>query len=95
MSPQKPPALTFNMLLDRRRISFGYSVFALALLVLATMQRADMIVGFPIALVFLIVLAIAAPVTGLMLGRGRTSNRQPLILVLLLVDALAALGWWP
>jgi PAS domain S-box-containing protein len=92
MSPQKPTSLTFSTLLDRRRIGLGYSVFALALLVLATLQRADMIAGFPIALLFLIVLAVAAPLTGLMLGRGRTIGRQPLMLALLLVDALAALG---
>ncbi|MFL5806189.1 MAG: ATP-binding protein [Roseiflexaceae bacterium] len=92
MSPQKPTSLTFSILLDRRRISLGYSVFALALLMLATMQRADMIAGFPVALLFLIALAVAAPLTGLMLGRGRTIGQQPLLLALLLVDALAALG---
>jgi PAS domain S-box-containing protein len=92
MVPQKPTSLTFNTLLDRRWISLGYAVFALVLLLLATMQRADMIAGFPIALLLLIVLAIAAPLTGLMLGRGRVAGGQPLVPALLLVDGLAALG---
>ena len=47
MVPHKPSSLTFASLLDRRWISVGYSVFALALLSLATMQRAAMIAGFP------------------------------------------------
>ncbi|HEY3228855.1 MAG TPA: hypothetical protein VGJ87_06515, partial [Roseiflexaceae bacterium] len=84
--------MTLNTLLDRRWISLGYAVFALVLLLLATMQRADMIAEFPTALLLLIVLAIAAPLTGLMLGRGRAAGRRPLTLALLLIDALAALG---
>jgi PAS domain S-box-containing protein len=91
MMPQKPTMLTFNNL-DRRWISLGYSVFALALLLLATMQRLDMIAGLPAALVLLAVLGVAAPLTGLLLGRGRAVGRQPLTLALLVVDALAALG---
>jgi signal transduction histidine kinase len=93
MSSHEPSALNVvNMVLDRRRISLSYSAFALALLVLATMQRTDLIIGFPIALVLLIVLVIAAPITGMMLGHGRTNKQQQPILGLLLVDALAALA---
>jgi signal transduction histidine kinase len=91
MSAQKPASLVLGSLLDRRWVSLGYAVFALSLLLLATIQRPEAIAGLPVALLLLIVLAIAAPLTGLMLGRGRAVAQQLLIL-LLLVDALAALG---
>jgi PAS domain S-box-containing protein len=92
MATHDPPTLTLASLLDRRWISLGYSAFALALLLLATMQRATLIAGLPVALLLLTILAVAALLTGRMLGRGRAVGRRPLALALLLVDALVALA---
>ena len=68
--PQKPTPTTISAPLDRRWISVGYAVFALALLLLATLQRADAFAGFPLALALLALLLVAAPLSGMMLGRG-------------------------
>ena len=92
MLPQKPTPTTIITPLDRRWISLGYAAFALALLLLATLQRADAFAGFPLALALLALLLIAAPLSGMMLGRSHGSYALALVPMLLLVEALAALG---
>jgi PAS domain S-box-containing protein len=90
--PQKPNPTTITDPLGRRWVSLGYAVFAMALLLLATLQRADAIAGFTSALALLLVLLVAAPLTGMLLGRSRTMRNRALVPALLLVDALAGLG---
>ena len=92
MLPHKPTSTTLRVPLDRRRVGLSYAAFALALLMLASMQRPEVIAGFPVALALLVVLLIAAPLTGLLLGRGRAAQQRPLALALLIADAAAALG---
>jgi PAS domain S-box-containing protein len=87
----KPTTTTIGDLLDRRWVGLGYAAFALALLVLAALPVANVVVRFPVA-IFMIVLALAAPITGVLLGRGRRARGRPLAIGLLVVDALAALG---
>jgi signal transduction histidine kinase len=87
----KPSTATLSDLLNRRWVGLGYATFALALLVLASLPVANVVVEFPVAL-FLIVLLIAAPVTGLLLSRGRRVRGSAPAVALLLLDGLAALG---
>lgn len=87
----KPDTTTISSLLDRRWVYIGYVAFALAPLALATLQAADTIVRFPTAL-FLLILLICAPLTGLLLGRARTARVRVLAPLLLMTEALAALG---
>lgn len=79
-------------LFDRRWIGLVYAAFAVALLATATLQQFDQIIEFPPALALLLILLVAAPLTGLMLVRDRTDRWRTLALPLLLVDAGAALG---
>ncbi|KPV49784.1 hypothetical protein SE17_30655, partial [Kouleothrix aurantiaca] len=78
-------------MLTRRWVALGYATFALALLVLAAIQVANAVGQFRVA-IFLIILAVAGPLTGLMLGRGRRMRHRPLALTLLAIDGVAALG---
>lgn len=87
----KPSASSFGGMLTRRWVALGYATFALALLVLAAIQLANAVGQFRVA-IFLIILAVAGPLTGLMLGRGRRMRHRPLALTLLAVDGVAALG---
>jgi PAS domain S-box-containing protein len=87
----KPSTAVLGDLLDRRWVGLGYTTSALALLVLAALPVANLVVQMPVAL-FLITLLIAAPVTGVLLGRGRQARGRAPALGLLLLDGLAALG---
>ncbi|HEU5098993.1 MAG TPA: ATP-binding protein [Roseiflexaceae bacterium] len=87
----KPSTAVLGDLLDRRWVGLGYATSALALLVLAALPVANLVVQMPVAL-FLITLLIAAPITGVLLGRGRRSRGRAPALSVLLVDGLAALG---
>ncbi|HNP72216.1 MAG TPA: ATP-binding protein [Kouleothrix sp.] len=87
----KPSVSSFSGLLTRRWVALGYATFALALLVLASIQVANTVGQLSVAL-FLIVLVIAAPLTGMFLGRGRRERQRPLALGLLLAETAAALG---
>ena len=87
----RPTTTTVSELLGRRWVGLAYSAFALALLVLAMLQVANTIGQFLVA-TCLIVLVIAAPLTGMLLSQGRRTRGRPLTLALLVVDALAALG---
>jgi PAS domain S-box-containing protein len=86
----KPTSTAISELLGRRWVGLGYSAFALALLVLAALQITSIVGELQVALC-LIVLAIAAPLTGMLLTRGRSTRGRALALALLVVDALAAL----
>jgi PAS domain S-box-containing protein len=85
------PTIAVSELLGRRWVGLGYSAFALALLVLAALQVANTISQFLVA-TCLVILAIAAPLTGTLLSQGRRKRGRPLTMALLIVDALAALG---
>ncbi len=91
MIRSKPTTSAVSELLGRRWVGLGYSIFALALLVLAALQIANTIGEFLVT-TCLIVLAIAAPLTGILLSQGRRKRGRPATLALLVVDALAALG---
>ncbi len=87
----KPLASSSGGLLPRRWVALGYATFALALLLLAAIQVANVVGQLWVAL-FLVVLVVAAPITGLFLGRGRRQQHRPLALALLAVEGIAALG---
>jgi PAS domain S-box-containing protein len=87
----KPSTAVIGDLLDRRWVGLGYATFALALLVLASLPVANIVVQMPVAL-FLSTLLIAAPLTGMLLGRGRRARGRAPAVALLLIDGLAALG---
>lgn len=86
------PSPTIESLFNRRWVGPIYAMFAVGLLMLATLQRAQQIVQVPPALALLVVLLIAAPLTGMLLVSGSTARAHPLALPLLLVDAAAAIG---
>jgi signal transduction histidine kinase len=87
----KPSSNALGDLLGRRWVGLGYSAFALALLVLAALQVANL-TGQASVVAYLVVLAATAPLTGMLLSRGGRARGRPLALALLLIDALAALG---
>lgn len=91
MIQPKPPAGSLGGLLTHRWVALGYAAFALALLVLATLQLST-IAGELLVALCLIVLAIAAPLIGILLGQGRRGRQRPLAYVLLTIEAAAALG---
>jgi PAS domain S-box-containing protein len=84
--------ITTAGLFNRRWVAPIYAAFAVALLVLATLPQADRVTQFAPALALLIVLLIAAPLTGLLLVQQRDPRWKTLTLPLLLIDAGAALG---
>lgn len=86
-----PLAGSYGGLLTHRWVALGYATFALALLVLSSLQLTSLVGQFQVAF-FLIVLVIAAPLIGLLLGRGRRARQRPAALLLLLIEAGAALG---
>jgi PAS domain S-box-containing protein len=87
----KPSTAVLGDLLDRRWVGMGYATFALALLVLTALPVANVVIRMPVVL-FMATLLIVAPVTGVLLGRGRRARGSVAALALLLVDGLAALG---
>ena len=73
----KPSTTAIGDLLDRRWVGIGYATFALALLVLTALPVANVVIQMPVV-VFMVSLLIAAPVTGMVLGRGRrAATRAP------------------
>ena len=91
MIQPKPSTAMIGDLLDRRWVGIGYATFALALLVLTALPIVNVVIQMPVAL-FMCTLLIAAPVTGILLGRGRRARGSTPALALLLLDGLAALG---
>src|SRR6186713_932013 len=91
MIQPKPSTAVIGDLLDRRWVGIGYATFALALLVLTALPVASMVVRMPVVL-FMATLLLAAPATGVLLGRGRRARGSRPALALLLLDGLAALG---
>ena len=91
MIQPKPSVTWLSELLGRRWVGLGYSSFALALLLLAALQITNIVEQAQVA-AFLIVLVVVAPLTGVLLTKGRSARGRPLALALLIVDALAALG---
>src|SRR3954447_14943658 len=91
MIQPKPSTAMIGDLLDRRWVGIGYASFALALLVLTALPVANIVVQMPVAL-FMGTLLLAAPVTGILLGRGRRARGSVPALALLLLDGIAALG---
>ena len=91
MIQPKPSTTMLGDLLDRRWVGMGYATFALALLVLTALPVANIVIQMPVAL-FMVTLLIVAPVTGVLLGRGRRARGSATALALLLLDGLAALG---
>lgn len=89
MVETKLPAGVHRPLLDRRWIGLMYAAFALVLLALATLQRAETVALLPPALLLLLALVLATALTAMLIGQGHAPR---LSTVLLLVDAVAALG---
>ncbi|MBK9943990.1 MAG: GAF domain-containing protein [Kouleothrix sp.] len=87
----KPSHTLLGGRLTRRWVALGYATFALSLLVLAAIQLANTLSQLYVAC-FLLVLVITAPLTGILLGHGRRQRNRPLVVALLLIEALAALG---
>lgn len=83
---------TTEGLLNRRWIGPIYALFAVALLVVAALQSADIIVPFPLPLVLLLALLVAAALTGALIVRGRNERTRALAGPLLLADAALALA---
>src|SRR4030095_711610 len=91
MMGRKPSPTATGDLLDRRWVGIGYATFALALLVLTALPVANVVIRMPVVL-FMGVLLLAVPATGVLLGRGRRARGSLPALGVLLLDGLAALG---
>lgn len=90
MVETKQPSGETHPQIYRRWLSVMYAAFALALLLLATIQRSELFVGVQSSLVLLVILIIATVFTAVRVGRGRALHISTV--VLLAVDAIAALG---